>query len=139
MRSLNMQKMDDSSSLHLTILSSEILKTSLFEVFNLSISCEISEVPKVNCVLLVSVKSQDLGAIGSITFEQKRPRAAAQVNLPLECFKELQDLLLVSPPRPASIYLKTSKFHVASNGEILITKSNQSLDIYDLSWRYPIL
>ena len=57
-------------SLHLTIQSSDIIKTSLAAQSQLSISCDISEVPSVHCKLIISKKNQDLGSIGIIKFER---------------------------------------------------------------------
>lgn len=126
-------------SLHLTIQSSDIIKTSIGEPSQLSISCDISEVPSVHCKLIISQKQQDLGAIGTIKFEKTRPIASANLNLPAICFDELKSLLLYSPPRPASLFLKTSQYQENNSGYLPIKNSGQALEIYNLSWRYPIL
>ena len=127
-------------SLHLTFLSSDIIKSSAREASKISISCDISEVPKVNCTIIFSRQNQDLGPIGSIKFSKNRPIASAFVNLPEESFDELKDLLCLSiSPRPASFFLSTSKYLEGNNGEAKMRNSGLSLEIYDLSWRYPIL
>ena len=127
-------------SLHLTLLSSDIIKSSAREVSKISISCDISEVPKVNCTIIFSRQNQDLGPIGSIKFSKNRPIASAFVNLSEESFDELKDLLCLSvSPRPASFFLSTSKYLEGNNGEAKMRNSGLSLEIYDLSWRYPIL
>ena len=127
-------------SLHLTLLSSDIIKSSAREVSKISISCDISEVPKVNCTIIFSRQNQDLGPIGSIKFSKNRPIASAFVNLSEESFDELKDLLCLSvSPRPASFFLSTSKYLEGSNGEATMRNSGLSLEIYDLSWRYPVL
>ena len=127
-------------SLHLTLLSSDIIKSSAREAAKISISCDISEVPKVNCTIIFSRQNQDLGPIGSIKFSKNRPIASAFVNLSEESFDELKDLLCLSvSPRPASFFLSTSKYLEGNNGEARMRNSGLSLEIYDLSWRYPVL
>ena len=127
-------------SLHLTLLSSDIIKNGARETSKISISCDISEVPKVNCTIIFSRQNQDLGPIGSIKFSQNRPVASAFVNLSEDSFDELKDLLCLSvTPRPASFCLSTSKYSEGNNGEAKMRNSGLSLEIYDLSWRYPVL
>ena len=127
-------------SLHLTLLSSDIIKSSSREASKISISCYISEVPKVNCTIIFSRQNQDLGPIGSIKFSKTRPIASAFVNLSEDSFDELKDLLCLSvSPRPASFFLSTSKYLEGNNGEAKMRNSGLSLEIYDVSWRYPIL
>ena len=127
-------------SLHLTLLSSDIIKSGAREASKISISCDISEVPKVNCTIIFSRQNQDLGPIGSIKFSKTRPIASAFVNLSEDSFDELKDLLCLSvSPRPASFFLSTSKYLECNNGEAKMRNSGLSLEIYDLSWRYPIL
>ena len=127
-------------SLHLTLLSSDVIKSSAREASKISISCDISEVPKVNCTIIFSRQNQDLGPIGSIKFSKNRPIASAFVNLSEESFDELKDLFCSSvSPRPASFFLSTSKYLEGNNGEAKMRNSGLSLEIYDLSWRYPVL
>ena len=127
-------------SLHLTLLSSDIIKSGAREASKISISCDISEVPKVNCTIIFSRQNQDLGPIGSIKFSKSRPIASAFVNLSEDSFDELKDLLCLSvSPRPASFFLSTSKYLEGTNGEAKMRNSGLSLEIYDLSWRYPVL
>ena len=127
-------------SLHLTLLSSDIIKSGAKEASKISISCDISEVPKVNCTIFFSRQNQDLGPIGSIKFSKSRPIASAFVNLSEESFDELKDLLCLSvSPRPASFFLSTSKYLEGNNGDATMRNSGLSLEIYDLSWRYPVL
>ena len=126
-------------SLHLTIQSSDIIKTSVSALSQLSISCDISEVPSVHCKLIISKKNQDIGAIGTIKFEKSRPIATASLNLSEICFDELRNLLCFSPPRPASLFLRTSKYNETSNGDLHIKTSGEVLEVFDISWRYPIL
>ncbi len=126
-------------SLHLTIQSSDIIKTTLGAPSQLSISCDISEVPSVHCKLIIAKKNQDLGSIGTIKFERVRPIASATLNLPDICFEELKHLLFSSPPRPASLFIKTSQYQENNNEGSSMKNSGKVLEIYDLSWRYPVL
>ena len=126
-------------SLHLTIQSSDIIKTSVTAQSQLSISCDISEIPSVNCKLIISKKNQDLGSIGTIKFERVRPIASANLSLTDICFEELKVLLFSSPPRPASLFLKTSQYQEINNSDLSMKNSGKVLEIYDLSWRYPVL
>ena len=127
-------------SLHLTLLSSDIIKSGVREASKISISCDISEIPKVNCTIIFSRQNQDLGPIGSIKFSKNRPVASAFVNLSEDNFDELKNLLCLSmSPRPASFFLTTSKYLEGNNGEATLRNSGLTLEIYNLSWRYPIL
>jgi len=127
-------------SLHLTVLSSDMIKSSIKHKSKISVSCDISEVPKVNCTLIFRIQEQDIGPIGSIKFQKNRPIASATINLSEECFCELKDLLsLPTPPRPASFFLDTSKYVEGINGEVAMRNSGLTLEIYDLSWRFPLL
>lgn len=126
-------------SLHLTIQSSDLIKTSVRALSQLSISCDISEVPSVHCKLIISKKNQEIGAIGAIKFEKSRPIASASLNLSELCFDELRNLLFYSPPRPASLFIKTSQYNETSSGDLYMKNSGQVLEIFDISWRYPIL
>ena len=129
----------DEFSLHLTIQSSDIIKTTIREASQLSISCDISEVPSVHCKLIISKRNQDLGSIGTIKFEKVRPIASAALNLPEQCFEEIKVLLFSSPPRPASLFLKTSQYQESNCEGFSMKNSGKVLEIYDLSWRYPVL
>ena len=111
MRDIDHGKPSKEFSLHLTLLSSDIIKSSVGETSKLSVSCDISEVPKVNCTIIFSRQNQDLGPIGSIKFSKNRPVASAFVNLSEVSFDELKDLLcLPNSPRPASFFLSTSRY-----------------------------
>ena len=70
MRDIDHGKPSKEFSLHLTLLSSDIIKSSVGETSKLSVSCDISEVPKVNCTIIFSRQNQDLGPIGSIKFSK---------------------------------------------------------------------
>ena len=140
MRDVDNENLTREFLLHLTLLSSDIIKSGAREASKISISCDISEVPKVNCTIIFSRQNQDLGPIGSIKFSKNRPIASAFVNLSEESFDELKDLLCLSiSPRPASFFLSTSKYLEGNNGEAKMRNSGLSLEIYDLSWRYPVL
>lgn len=139
MHSANYLNAERIYSLHLTVQSVELVRGSLSSACQISVSCDISEIPSVNCTLLFNKKQQDIGIIGSLKFDEKRPVAVASINLGPEPYDELRDLLSNNPARPASIYLKTSKFQEDSKGIIRVKNTGLCLDISDLSWRYPIL
>ena len=140
MRDVGHDNLTREFSLHLTLLSSDIIKSGVREASKISISCDISEIPKVNCTIIFSRQNQDLGPIGSIKFSKNRPVASAFVNLSEDNFDELKNLLCLSmSPRPASFFLTTSKYLEGNNGEATLRNSGLTLEIYNLSWRYPIL
>ena len=129
-------------SLHLTLLSSDIIKSGAREASKISISCDISEVPKVNCTIIFSRQNQDLGPFGSdtITGVKHFVNSGFSEGRSKDSFDELKDLLCLSvSPRPASFFLSTSKYLEGNNGEAKMRNSGLSLEIYDLSWRYPVL
>lgn len=126
-------------SIQLTILSGEIIKTGLNEPSRLSVSCDISAMPGVNFTIIISARNQDIGSIGSIYFENNRPNATANINFPEECFVEFKNLLATLPPRPPSLFLKTSKYIENMDGEISFDNSGSELEVYDISWRYPLV
>ena len=140
MRDIEHEKLIKEYSLHLTLLSSDIIKSGMRNASKISVSCDISEVPKVNCTIIFTRQNQDLGPIGSIKFSKNRPVASAFVNLSENSFDELKNLLyLPLSPRPASFFLSTSKYSEGNNGEAKMRNSGLSLEIFDLSWRYPVL
>ena len=92
--------------LQLTVLSSEVVKASMHEEAQISVSCSASELPKYNFTLLLQRKQQDLSHIGHIVFDKKRPLVLALANLNPSSFDEFFDLVRFAPPRNPSIYLK---------------------------------
>lgn len=127
------------SQLQLTVLSAEIIKRQLDKKINISISCNISELPNYHCNLMFKRKKQDIGPIGLLKFDDKRPLANAIINLGEENFLELLNLLKSIPPRNASIFLYTDSY----DEEYLLNRSKissgLSIDIRDVSWRYPLI
>ena len=69
------------NQLQLTVLSAEILKRQLDKGHDISLSCNISELPNYHCNIVFQVKEQDIGPIGSLKFDDKRPLASALINL----------------------------------------------------------
>ncbi len=126
-------------SLHLTVQSVELVRRGVKSKPQISIACDISAMPGVNCTLLFRVFEQDLGPIGSISFDKDRPTAYAEIKVPNLVFEELRDMLKTSPPRPASLFLITSPFEDNFYGEISIQDTGKALTIFDVNWRYPIL
>ena len=125
--------------MQLTILSAEMLKSQMGAKLDISISCNISELPNYHCNLILTEKNQDLGPIGFLKFDSKRPLANAVISLKEADFIDISDLLKTSPPRSASIFLYTESY----NEDAIISRSMSgeasTVDINDLSWRYPLI
>ena len=125
--------------MQLTILSAEILKSQIGAKLDISISCNISELPNYHCNLILTQKNQDLGPIGFLKFDGKRPLASAVIRLKEDDFDDISELLKSSPPRSASIFLYTESY----NEDAIISRSMSgeasTVDIHDLSWRYPLI
>jgi hypothetical protein len=89
--------------------------------------------------LIFTQKNQDLGPIGYLKFDNKRPLASAVISLKADDFTDISQLLKNSPPRSASIFLFTEIY----NEDAIISRSmsgeGSTVDINDLSWRYPII
>ena len=125
--------------MQLTILSAEMLKSQIGAKLDISISCNISELPNYHCNLILTQKNQDLGPIGFLKFDCKRPLASAVISLKEDDFQDISKLLETSPPRSASIFLYTESY----NEDAIISRSMSgeasTVDINDLSWRYPLI
>ena len=125
--------------MQLTILSAEILKSQLGAKLDISISCNISELPNYHCNLIFTQRNQELGPIGFLKFDGKRPLASAVISLKEDDFDDISELLKTSPPRSASIFLYTEIY----NEDAIISRSmsgeTSTVDINDLSWRYPLI
>ena len=125
--------------MQLTILSAEILKSQLGAKLDISISCNISELPNYHCNLIFTQRNQELGPIGFLKFDSKRPLASAVISLKEDDFDDISKLLKTSPPRSASIFLYTEIY----NEDAIISRSmsgeTSTVDINDLSWRYPLI
>ena len=125
--------------MQLTILSAEILKSQLGAKLDISISCNISELPNYHCNLIFTQRNQEIGPIGFLKFDSKRPLASAVISLKEEDFDDISELLKTSPPRSASIFLYTEIY----NEDAIISRSmsgeTSTVDINDLSWRYPLI
>ena len=74
-----------------------------------------------------------------LNFDSKRPLASAVISLKEGDFQDILQLLKTSPPRSASIFLYTEIY----NEDAIISRSMSgeasTVDIYDLSWRYPLI
>ena len=125
--------------MQLTILSAEILKSQLGAKLDISISCNISELPNYHCNLIFTQRNQEIGPIGFLKFDSKRPLASAVISLKEDDFDDISKLLKTSPPRSASIFLYTEIY----NEDAIISRSmsgeTSTVDINDLSWRYPLI
>ena len=135
----NISRTTSSNQMQLTILSAEAVKPQLGVNSNLAISCNISELPNYHCNLVFTRKHQDLGPIGFLKFESKRPLASGLISLKDNDFDEIFELVKNSPPRNASIFLYTKNYieNEIINNSMSGRESN--VEINDLSWRYPII
>ena len=135
----NISQTTSSNQMQLTILSAEAVKPQLGVKANLAVSCNISELPNYHCNLVFTRKHQDLGPIGFLKFESKRPLASGLISLKDNDFDEIFELVKNSPPRNASIFLYTKNYieNEIINNSMSGRESN--VEINDLSWRYPII
>ena len=124
--------------MQLTILSAEVLKSQIGAKLDISISCNISELPNYHCNLILTKKNQDLGPIGFLRFDSKRPLASAVISLKEDDFEDISALLKTSPPRSASIFLYTESYEDAIISRSMSGEAS-TVDIKDLSWRYPLI
>ena len=135
----NSSRTNSSNQMQLTILSAEAVKPQVGVKANLAVSCNISELPNYHCNLVFTRKHQDLGPIGFLKFESKRPLASGLISLKDNDFDEIFELVKNSPPRNASIFLYTKNYieNEIINNSMSGRESN--VEINDLSWRYPII
>ena len=135
----NSSRTNSSNQMQLTILSAEAVKPQLEVKVNLAVSCNISELPNYHCNLVFTRKHQDLGPIGFLKFESKRPLASGLISLKESDFDEIFELVKNSPPRNASIFLYTKNYvdNEIINNSMSGLESN--IEINDLGWRYPII
>jgi hypothetical protein len=126
-------------TLQLTIMSAEIVKSSLSEDVVISMSCAASELPKYNCTLILRRKDQDLGPIGYLNCDAKRPLISALANLTNSAFDELIDLVRYSPPRQPAFYLKISDIQHFIDFAKKNERNLREIPIYDLGWRFPLI
>ena len=124
--------------LQLTVLSSEVVKASMHERAQISVSCSASELPKHNFTLLLQRKQQDLGPIGHIVFDGKRPLVLALANLSAPTFDEFFDLVRFSPPRNPSIFLKINDMQGLLDMSERSDGDQQKINIHDIGWRFPL-
>ena len=124
--------------LQLTVLSSEVVKASMHEEAQISVSCSASELPKYNFTLLLQRKQQDLGHIGHIVFDKKRPLVLALANLSPTSFEEFFDLVRCSPPRNPSIYLKIKDIRALLDMSERSDGDLPKINIHDIGWRFPL-
>jgi len=135
----SISRTNSSNQMQLTILSAEAVKSQLGVKVNLAVSCNISELPNYHCNLVFTRKHQDLGPIGFLKFESKRPLASGLISLKESDFDEIFELVKNSPPRNASIFLYTKNYieNEIINNSMSGLESN--IEINDLGWRYPII
>ena len=83
--------------MQLTILSAEMIKAQIGANLDISLSCNISELPNYHCNLILTRKNQDLGPVGFLKFDGKRPLASAVIRLKEDDFDDISELLKFSP------------------------------------------
>ena len=125
--------------MQLTILSAEILKSKLGSKLDISFSCNISELPTYHCNLILTQKHQDLGPIGFLKFDSKRPLASAVINLRESDFLDIFKLTKSVPPRNASIFLQTDLYNEDDILARSMSGKPSTVEISDLSLRYPLI
>ena len=125
--------------MQLSIVSVEILKTKLGAKSNISVSCNISELPNYHCNLVFVENQQDFGPIGFLRFDNRRPLASAMINLKENDFNDLSTLIKTVPPRSATIFLYTEKYNEDAIIGRTMSGEASKVGIRDLSWRYPII
>ena len=135
----NTSRTASSNQMQLTILSAEAVKPQLGVKANLAVSCNISELPNYHCNLVFTRKHQDLGPIGFLKFESKRPLASGLISLKDNDFDEIFELVKNSPPRNASIFLYTKNYIETEIINNSMSGRESNVEINDLSWRYPII
>jgi hypothetical protein len=124
--------------LQLSIMSSDVVRSSVSKSPEISLFCSASELPKHNFVLIISEHHQDVGSIGTITIDPKRPLIYATANLTPKIYMEFWGLIMRSAPRIPSIYIS---IHSLSEFFLEINKAShkrQTFRISDVGWRYPI-
>ena len=135
----NSSRTNSSNQMQLTILSAEAVKPQLGVKVNLAVSCNISELPNYHCNLVFTRKHQDLGPIGFLKFESKRPLASGLISLQDNDFDEIFELIKNAPPRNASIFLYTTNYIEKEIIHNSMSGLESNVEINDLSWRYPII
>ncbi|NCX28511.1 MAG: hypothetical protein EBX20_07580 [Rhodobacterales bacterium] len=87
-------------------MSAEIAKSSLSEDVVISMSCAASELPKYNCTLILKRKEQDLGPIGYLRCDAKRPLITAFAHLTNKSFEEWNEAFEKFCKKKRNIYGK---------------------------------
>ena len=125
--------------LRLTVASAEMVLPRLNQNEEIIFACEISSLPTHNCNLVFK-KSEAKGELtGQMFFRANRPLVTADLILRVSAFEKLKSMCVRGEPvRPITLYLKISKSREISNGEINISTSDFTLNIFDLSWRHPL-
>ena len=115
------------------------MKSSLSEDVVISMSCAASELPKHNCTLILRRKDQDLGPIGYLRCDAKRPLISALANLTDSAFDEFIKLVRISPPRQPAFYLKISDIQHFIDFAKKNEQNVREIPIYDFGWRFPLI
>ena len=84
-------------------------------------------------------QNQDLGPIGYLSCDMKRPLISAIANLNEDAFLELLEVITISPPRNPSFYLKISDIQNFVNFSKRQSGPIPEIPIYDLGWKFPVM
>ena len=125
--------------LRLTVASAEMVLPSLDMDDEIILSCDISSLPTHNCNVVCRRSQIKSKLTGQMFFQSSRPLVTAKIDLECATFEKLKTMCFRGEPvRPITLYLKTPKSREIVNGEINISSSDFSLNIFDLSWRHPL-
>ena len=125
--------------LRLTVASAEMVLPGLAADDEIILSCDISSLPTHNCNVVCRRSQVKSKLTGQIFFQSSRPLVTAKIDLDCAGFEKLKLMCFRGEPvRPITLYLKISKSREISNGEINISTSDFTLNIFDLSWRHPL-
>ena len=125
--------------LRLTVTSAEMVLPGLAADDEIILSCDISSLPTHNCNVVCQRSQVKSKLTGQLFFQSRRPLVTAKIDLECVAFEKLKSMCFRGEPvRPITLYLKISKSKEIVNGEINISSSDFSLNIFDLSWRHPL-
>ena len=125
--------------LRLTVASAEMVLPGLTLDDEIVLSCDISSLPTHNCNVVCRRSQIKSKLTGQMFFQSSRPLVTAKIDLECAAFEKLKLMCFRGDPvRPITLYLKIAKSREIVNGEINISSSDFSLNIFDLSWRHPL-
>lgn len=125
--------------LRLTVTSAEMVLPSLSADDEMILSCDISSLPTHNCNVVFRQSQTKSKLTGQMFFQSSRPLVTAKIDLEFSAFEKLKLICFRGEPvRPITLYLKIPRSREIANGEINISNSDFTLNIFELSWRLPL-